>query len=344
MSTYRSVIVGARRGLHHARAYEGVEGMQVVALCENDRERLEAGARALGVKGYAEYEQMLDEERPDVVHAVTSPAIPRAVWVEPAAAAGVQVLVVEKPIAEGPRDAEALREAQQKTGLKVIVNHQRRYMPFADKLRELQGNDSLGPVHFVRASTQGDLMDMSTHLMDLVLLAVQDVRPVAVWGAAEGRQGDDPNPRDFMATYTFAGGARALFESAVEALGTSDYPGVERPPYPYRGNIDVWCRKGRFWWRENGSWGYHVEGMAAAYVRETDFPVDDMPAQTAFTQAIATWLDDETRPHSCRLEVAVMGYDALMGGLRSVLHGRRLEWPMALSDTEWEKLRVAGPA
>ena len=208
---YRSAIVGARRGLHHARAYGGLDRMRVVALCEIDEERRDAGAKALGVEGYADYEQMLDKERPDVVHVVTSPAIPRAVWVEPAADFGVKVLVVEKPLAVRPREAEALREAQQRTGLRVIVNHQRRYMPFADRLRELHASDCLGTVHFVRASLQGDLMDMSTHLMDVVLMALQDVPPVAVWAVAEGRDGDDPNPRNFMATYTFAGGVRVLF-------------------------------------------------------------------------------------------------------------------------------------
>ena len=41
-------------------------------------------------------------------------------------------------------------------------------------------------MHFVRASTQGEIMGMSTHLMDVVLLAVDDVPPTAVWAAVEG--------------------------------------------------------------------------------------------------------------------------------------------------------------
>jgi predicted dehydrogenase len=42
MKIYRTAIVGARRGLHHAACYEGIENMKVVALCEKVPDKLEA--------------------------------------------------------------------------------------------------------------------------------------------------------------------------------------------------------------------------------------------------------------------------------------------------------------
>ena len=172
MATYRTAIVGARRGVHHARAYEGLENMKVVAICEVDEERRKAAVETLNVLGYADYQEMLEKEQPDIVHAVTMPTVPRSIWVEPAAAAGVKALVIEKPIALRPKEAADLTAAQQKTGLKIIVNHQRRYIrPFATKLLELL-EDGLGAVHFIRASTQGEITDMNTHLMDLVLFVI----------------------------------------------------------------------------------------------------------------------------------------------------------------------------
>lgn len=287
---YRAAIVGARRGLHHAKAYQGLENMKVVALCEKDEERLAAGLKELEVPGYKSYEEMLEKERPDIVHAVTMPSIPRVTWVEPAAANGVQVLVIEKPMALLPSEAEALTRAQRKTDLKIIVNHQRRYMPFAAKLLELMAKNQLGQVHFVRASTQGEVMDMATHLMDVALLPLGDTPPTRVWAAAQdGSTYVNPNlrcPGDLIATYTFTGGSRLFFESARSAFGTADYPGVGSACYPYRCNIDVWADKGRFWWRENGQWGYQVDGMAYPFWEKTDFNLDDMPAQRAFTQAL----------------------------------------------------------
>ena len=64
-----------------------------------------------------------------------------------------------------------------------------------------------------------------------------------------------------------------------------------------------------------------------------------MPAQRAFTQAIATWLDNENTPHLCRFEFAKLGFDAIMAAYRSALLGRRISCEHPLTDAEWEQLR-----
>ena len=85
MTTYRTTIVGGRRGIHHARAYQDIENMKVVAICEIDEDLRKTAVEELNVTGYAAYEEMLEKEKPDIVHAVTNPTIPRHIWVEPAA-------------------------------------------------------------------------------------------------------------------------------------------------------------------------------------------------------------------------------------------------------------------
>lgn len=346
---YRVAIVGARRGLHHARAYQGLENMKVVALCDKDEERLIAGVKELEVPGYKSYEEMLEKEHPDVVHAVTAPNITRAIWVEPAVAYGVQVLVIEKPIALLPSEAEALAQVQRKTGLKIIVNHQRRYMSFTTKLLELKAKGQLGQVHFVRASTAGQITDMATHLMDIALLAIGDALATNVWAAAQGGSTyAEPNlrcPEELIAVYTFPDGQRLFFEAARVAYGLADFPSKWAPgglgewPWRDRCSMDVWADKGRFWWRENGQWGYHVDGMAHPFWEETEFDRDDMPAQRAFTRAIATWLDNPDQPHLCRFKIAKIGFDSIMAAYHSALLDRRIPLPTSFKDAEWEQLR-----
>lgn len=336
--TYRSAIVGARRGLHHARAYEGIVGMEIVALCELDPERLTHGMKHLDVPGYTSMEEMLEKERPDIVHAVARPTVPRAQFVEMAAAAGVKALVIEKPIGLKPSEVEAVSRAIERTGLKVIVNHQRRYMPFAFRLRELLASGELGQIHFIRVSTEGPLTDMATHVFDLALLAVGDVAPTHVWATAEG--GSDfsiPNylcPDSLIGTYSFPGGIRVLFESAEKALGTRDYRACNG-----RCNIDIWASRGRFWWRQFCQWGYQHDGMRWPELHSTNMEADDIPAQRLLTRAIADWLDDENKPHFSRFENAKLGMDSLLTGYRSALLGKRLEWPSALTDDEFDQLR-----
>lgn len=339
MKIYRTAIVGARRGVHHARAYQDLGNMEVVAICEIDDQRRAHAEAELNVAGYADYEEMLKQEQPDIVHAVTMPTVPRYIWIEPAAQAGVRALVIEKPIALRPEEAERLDSAKEGTDLKIIVNHQRRYMPFADKIREFQAEGKLGEVHFVRASTQGEIMDMDTHLMDLVLLAVGDVPPTHVWATIEGGetyQTDLLNcPENLIAVYTFPHGIRVFFESTREALGTADFSGSNP-----RCNIDIWATKGRMWWRENGSWGYLLDGESQQFIEPTNFGQDDMVAQRRLTQAIATWLSDESQSHHCRYKFAKLGFDAIMAAYRSALKGERLTIPPYLRDEEWEQLRL----
>lgn len=313
--------------------------MEVVALCELDAERLAYGTRRLGVPGYASMEEMLEKERPAIVHAVAKPTVLRAQFVEMAAAAGVKALVIEKPVGLRPSEVDAVARAVERTGLKVVVNHQRRYMPFADRLRELLLSGELGPIHFVRATTEGPLTDMATHLFDLVLLAVGDVAPTHVWATAEG--GGDygaPNylcPDAMIGTYTFPGGIRVLFESAEQALGTRDSRACNG-----RCNIDIWASRGRFWWRQFCQWGYQTDGMTWPELHPTNMEAGDIPAQRRFTRAIADWLDDEARPHHCRFELAKLGMDALLTGYRSALLHQRLSWPSPLTDDEWDQLRA----
>lgn len=338
MNNYRTAIVGGRRGVHHAKCYEGIENMKVIAICEIDEDRLKNAVNELHVTGYTDYEEMLKIEKPDIVHAVTDPTVPRHIWVEPAADAGVQALVIEKPIALRPRDSELLAAAHEKTGLKIVVNHQRRYLPFAEKMLEFFAEDSLGDIHFIRACTECVLTDMVTHLMDVVLFALRDIPITHVWAAVQGGETyESPNldcPDDMIAQYTFENGARVFFESARNAFGTIDFPGSNP-----RCNLDFWGTKGRMWWRENGSWGYHLEGMSQPFVEETNFGIDDRFGQVAFTQAIATWLDDENRPHRNRLEYALLGFDLIMAAYRSALIGKRIAYPPKLSDAEWVELK-----
>jgi hypothetical protein len=348
---YRTVIVGARRGLHHLRGYTGLEDRaRVTAIAELDPERRAAAETAVGpdVRLYADWLEMLDRERPDILHVVTSPTIPRAQWVQPAADAGVQVLALEKPIALHPSEADALLAAAERAGIKVAVNLQRRYMPFAGVLVELLADRErgLGPVHFVRASTMGMVADMYPHLLDLVLLALGDAPPSHVWASVEGTETDPryPGPRQLMAEFSFVDGTRALCEIShqrASPFGMCDFPAVYPPNIPvwgpHRCNIDVWAERGRFWWREFGTWGYQVEGRPSCS-EPTSFRDDDLPAQRAYTTALVDWL--EGMPHRCPLATAGSGFALLNGALHSALLGRRLSYPEAgaLTDTEYAQL------
>jgi predicted dehydrogenase len=229
-----------------------------------------------------------------------------------------------------PSELATLEQEYRKAGIKLIVNMQRRYMPFAYRFRELAASGKLGKVHYIRGNCQGDMMlDICTHLIDCILFLVGDAKPTGVWATAAGtRNFDNPDeraPDSMVATYSFASGARAFFEAVEKSLGSANFPVKEKLEdwQQERCNFDVWSEKGRFWWREYGTWGYQLEGMRKPFVEQTFFWRDDVQAQNLFTRAVGEWLEDE-----------------LFGAYLSALKGRMIPLPATATDADIQALRA----
>ena len=74
---YRSAIVGCgNRSINHARAYAQVTRGQLAACCSRRPEVRDAFAARFGLRAYAGVAEMLEREKPDLVHLVTWPAVP----------------------------------------------------------------------------------------------------------------------------------------------------------------------------------------------------------------------------------------------------------------------------
>jgi hypothetical protein len=93
-------------------------------------------------------------------------------------------------------------------------------------------------------------------------------------------------------------------------------------------------------WREYGTWGYQTEGMAMPFVEKTHFFADDLIAQKEFTKAIGAWLDDESKPHLNRYELARVGTELIFGAYRSALDNKYISLPAGLNDGQLNQLRV----
>ena len=105
---YRSAIVGCGpRGKHHAEVYPDIPNMDLIACCDLDGTRRDEFAKAFSIPAtYADVDEMVANERPDVVHLVTQPDV-RLDVIASAAEAGVAAVIVEKPLTLWP--SEALR-------------------------------------------------------------------------------------------------------------------------------------------------------------------------------------------------------------------------------------------
>ncbi|MEO2006314.1 MAG: Gfo/Idh/MocA family oxidoreductase, partial [Candidatus Poribacteria bacterium] len=133
---YKSAILGCGgRARGHARAYEHVTGGKLAAICDTDTDRLTAFGEQFGVGArYTDVHEMLDKEKPDLLHVVTQPDL-RAPLLTIASDHGVPAVVVEKPIAIAGEDYLQLRELQANTSTKICINHQ---LHFHKRSLELQ--------------------------------------------------------------------------------------------------------------------------------------------------------------------------------------------------------------
>ncbi len=334
--TYKSAILGCGpRAEIHMQAYEGLNEICLSALCDTNRERLDACGDEYGIgRRYTGLQEMLEREKPDILHIVTPPAIRE----EPmllAALAGVRGIIVEKPIALDPAQAGAIRYIAERRGLKVAVNTQRRYFATCRQLKKVLDEGLIGDIQWVRAVTRGNILSMGPHMVDLLLFFLNDTSPVNVWATASGMNGYDyghPAPADMLIRYIFPGGITAYCEDAASAVGT-----IGEDDFWQHLEFNFWGSRGRAWWRQNSDWGYHTEGTAAPVVEPTSWAESDVPGQQEFTRAMAAWLDGR-EVHLNSLNRALQGFEAIMGAFLSAYTGRVVDLPAMVPDDTVHKL------
>ncbi|NOZ21408.1 MAG: Gfo/Idh/MocA family oxidoreductase [Planctomycetes bacterium] len=340
MAKYRSLLLGCGpRAKQHVAVYREIDNMEMVAVCDLQQDRREAFLKEFGVpKAYDDYEKALAAEKPDVVHVVTQPG--RREWeMETAAKAGVKAAIVEKPMAIIPSDIEKLARIHRDTGIKIIVNCQRRYFPqFRDgTIRDIVEN-KIGKLYLVRASAKGNTMGMGPHLMDLLMLFLGEAKPEAAWAMAygineEGYQATHRAPEHILAEYWFPDDIRVIFDCDTDALGT---PGEES--FWMHLHFDFLGSEGRLYLTQNKGYWYQSHGMAEPVRGESSWDNQGFGGQRDFTKAVGEWLDGG-EPHLNRFEVGKAVFDALIGAQASVYYGKKIDLPCDFSDEQWTELR-----
>jgi predicted dehydrogenase len=141
---HRFGIVGAGiMGNAVGRVLRNIPGVEIRAICDPARERLEAAGQEFGVTAlYPGHKAMLDKEKLDAVAVATPDSFHREPVVD-ALLAGCHVYV-EKPLATSQEDAEEIFRAVRKTGKKLQVDFNHRWLSPYHKVREMIEAGQLG--------------------------------------------------------------------------------------------------------------------------------------------------------------------------------------------------------
>lgn len=123
---------GFAMNYYHAEGYERLDGCELVACADLERERAAAFADRFDIDDggvFTDYEAMLAEAEPDIVSVPIRPEDHADVVLDCARAESVEAIHCEKPMeltwGNPRRMAEGCREA----GVQLTFNHMRRFKP-----------------------------------------------------------------------------------------------------------------------------------------------------------------------------------------------------------------------
>ena len=172
-------------------------------------------AERWGVQGhvYADYREMLEKEKPDIVSVCTSTRV-RPTIVEDVARSGARAIWAEKPIAMTLAEADRMVAVCADHNVTLAVNCARRWNPHYTTARELIDVGEIGELLQVTAYYACNLSHNGSHGIDALRYLAADGNVSWLFGELESDEAafgeEDPYGNGYL---VFDNGVRAYFRS-----------------------------------------------------------------------------------------------------------------------------------
>ena len=148
----KAAVIGVgNMGRNHARIYHDLPGVELVGVADVDENNVQLVSRRLGVQGYGDFKQLLDEAKPDLVSVVV-PTVHHLDIAQEVIKRGIHLLV-EKPIAFQPVQAQQMIDGAKQAGIKLMIGHIERFNPAIMALKERLTAGELGQVFQIDGGT-----------------------------------------------------------------------------------------------------------------------------------------------------------------------------------------------
>ena len=257
---YRVGVIGrtGRGNYGHAldTAWMSIPETEIVAVADDDKMGLAQAAKRLEVSAaFADYREMLDKIKPDIIAVCQRWIDQHAEMILAAAERGIHVLV-EKPYVRTLEEADQIIDACEKTHTKVVVGHPTHFSPKLKAVKQLIDEGKIGDVLQYRARGKEDrrgggedLWVLGTHVLDMIRVlagqpewcfahVTQDGHPVTKADVADGAEGIGPLAGDAIrAMYGLPSGKTATFGSYRNMQGSPSRYGLQI--YGSRGVIEI---------------------------------------------------------------------------------------------------------
>lgn len=212
----------------HLAALSRFEDVEVVAVADSVAERAAAAASAHDARSYTDGVDLMESEDLDAVW-LCVPPFAHGPLEEAAVRQGLPFFV-EKPLAHDYATAERVAGLVEDAALLTAVGYHWRYLDLVQQVRELVEDrppvlltgywlDSTPPVPWWvrRGQSGGQLVEQTTHVLDLARLLVGEVSDLVtahVPAADEGQDGGDLVPLASAVSLRFESGAVGSVSSA----------------------------------------------------------------------------------------------------------------------------------
>lgn len=120
--------------------------VELVGLCDKNKLRMEAGQKIIGTNAplFTDFDEMIQKTKPDFV-VVTTMDSTHAQYIIRSMELGCDVLT-EKPMATDEQQAQAILDAEKRTGRKIIVTFNYRFGNHHEKTKELLMQGDIGRI------------------------------------------------------------------------------------------------------------------------------------------------------------------------------------------------------
>ena len=329
---FKSAILGCRgRARAHAKAYQGITVGKLASICDMSEERLHEFGDMFDIdQRYTDIHEMLEKEKPDLLHIVTAPVLRgtmqfiRYPLMNIASEHRVPAVIIEKPIAVMGEDWRQIRDLADRTETKFAVNTQLHFHPKNLELKRDVTEGKIGEIKLIEASSRNPPVDQAPHTLQLVSSYIDNSQPVKVMGQVSGSNqlnSDQPSPDNATARIEYANGIQASVafgpEMAIRVLSETSNNRHKR--------VCVFGTKGFVHWRfESWEKFTHKNGYQGG---DLNYGEENAVAQVGLTEAMFDWLEDENKVHPTNLKQSLAEFNLLLGIYQSGLIRQPIHLP-----------------
>ncbi|HIC18683.1 TPA: Gfo/Idh/MocA family oxidoreductase [Candidatus Poribacteria bacterium] len=183
-NTIEDEVQGPRRGglilpYCHAGGYVEAEETEMVAACDIAEDKLNAFTERWNVpRGYTDFHQLIDEEKPDILSITTRPEQHAEAMIY-GAENGVKGMYAEKPLCCSLAEADAIKEAFQRNNVFLEFGPMRRNWAVYRQARQIAESGQLGEIKSALGFSGNSI---GGHFLDTLLYLLDDPEPVSISG------------------------------------------------------------------------------------------------------------------------------------------------------------------